>query len=456
MPISRVRHAIRCAAFATVLATGIAPASRAADYADGNYALNHISLEAAVKVWRQAAWQFDDFLAQVKLGDVYSNSSDGRYYDPVEAYVWYYLASKNRMGRARMWDDEAVDVIHTRRVHAFAKQQELLLELSTDQRTDARERITYILSCHGADGFLMLGRIGETPRPSYDDEDDDDRGDDRRGDDRRGSDRRGNDRQGDDRGRGGGGYRPSGPPPSVMSPNDSDALVYFHIADAMGNPLGRGYLNSLEAYLRGTYFGARIVDKQAKAFHYWFPPFEFYPTGTSAGGVPLTDECVPTLERQRALAMAAAIPAEAVRHALFFLGWKGPQAVIQYQASIPDESTGRLTGGQLVRAVQTAAVNGDAVSQNTLGVMYAKGLGVVTNYARAEYWFLKAADQRFPAALYHLGVLYKVGPPGIDQDLHKSNDYITSSAIAGFRPTMNQLGSLLNAAANEPPHPGQN
>ncbi|MEJ0042132.1 MAG: hypothetical protein WDM81_07905 [Rhizomicrobium sp.] len=95
-------------------------------------------------------------------------------------------------------------------------------------------------------------------------------------------------------------------------------------------------------------------------------------------------------------------------------------------------------------------------SQNTLGVMYAKGLGVVTNYARAEYWFSRAADQRFPAALYHLGVLYKVGPPGIDQDLHKSNDYITSSAIAGFRPTMNQLGSLLNAAANEPPHPGQN
>ena len=223
----------------------------------------------------------------------------------------------------------------------------------------------------------------------------------------------------------------------------------------MGSPLGRPYLNSLESALRATY-GDHLVDKQAKAFHYWFPPFEYYPPGNSAGGVPLSDECVPTMERQRAFAMAAGIPADAVRHALYFLGWKGPRAIIEYQASIPDESTGRLTASQLVRAVQMAAVNGDAASQNTLGVMYSKGLGVVTNYARAEYWFLKAADQRFPAALYHLGVLYKVGPPGIEQDLHKSNDYITSSAIAGFRPTMNQLGSLLNAAASEGPRPGQN
>jgi len=440
--ISTVRRAFSRAVVAGILAVGIAPACLAADYADGNFAYNHISLESAVKVWREAAWQNDDFLAQVKLGDIYSNSSDSRYYDPVEAYVWYYLAGRNRMGSARMWDDDAADVIATRHQHAMDKQQELLLELSTDQRTEARNRITYILSCRGADGFLLLGRINETQRArsAFDDDDDDYA----RGRDRRGAGRRG------------GGYHGYGPPPSVMSPNDSDALVYFHIADAMGSPLGRGYLNTLENYLHGNYYGARLVEKQAKAFHYWFPPFEFYPAGDSAGGVPLTDECVPTMERQRALAMAAAIPPDSVRHALYFLGFKGPQAVIQYQASIPDESTGRLTGTELVRAIQSSAVNGDAISQNTLGVMYAKGLGVVTNYARAEYWFMKAADQRFPAALYHLGVLYKVGPPGIEQDLHKSNDYMTSSAIAGFRPTMNQLGSLLNAAANEPPRPGQN
>jgi TPR repeat protein len=416
-----------------------------ADYADGNYAMNHISLEAAVKVWRQAAWQNGDFLAQVRLGDIYANPSDSRYYDPVEAYVWYYLAGRNRMGHARAWDDDVADVVRARRFHAMDKQQELLLELSTEQRTQAHDRITYIFACHGADGFLDLGRINET-RGARDTDDDDDYG--------YGSDRYARNRYHGDRG----GYR-SGPgpsTPSVMIPNDSEALTYFHVADAMGSPMGRPYLNTLESYLRSTPLGTRIVEKQAKAFHYWFAPYEFYPTGTSAGGVPLTDECVPTLERQRALAMAGAIPREVIGHALFFLGFKGPQAVVQFQASLPDGATGQLTATQLVRAIQMAAVDGDANSQNMLGVMYAKGLGVVTNYARSEYWFLRAADQRYPAALYHLGVLYKVGPPGVDQDLHKSNDYMTMSAVAGFRPTMDQLGNLLSAAANEQPHPGQN
>jgi hypothetical protein len=448
--ISNLARAFLGGLFAVSLVAG---AAVAADYGDGNYAANHISLEAAVKVWRQAAWQNGDFLAQVKLGDIYSNSSDSRYYDPVEAYVWYYLAGRNRMGHAGMWDDDGAEVIHTRHAHAIDKQEELLLELSSAQRSEARDRITYILSCSGADGFLALGRISES-RPRYEDQEDDDYRYNDRHNDRHGNGNGHGYGNGNGYGNGYAGYR--APIASVMTPNDADALVYFHIADAMGNPLGRSYLNSLENSLRGSYVGAHLVEKQAKAFHYWFPPFEFYPTGTSDGGVPLSDECVPTMERQRALAMAAAIPADAVRHALYFLGWKGPRAVAQYQASIPDQATGLLTSVQLVRAIQSAAVDGDATSQNTLGVMYAKGLGVVTNYARAEYWFLRAADQRYPAALYHLGVLYKVGPPGVDQDLHKSNDYMTSSAIAGFRPTMNQLGSLLNAAANEPPRPGQN
>ncbi len=438
MRSTNVPRAIRRLALASVLtlAAASAPLAANADYADGNYALNHISLEAAVRVWRKAAWQTNDFLAQVKLGDIYSNASDSRFYDPVEAYVWYYLASRNRAGRTGNWDDEGADVIRTRRHHAFDKQGEILLELSTPDRGEAHDRIVYIEACRGAEGFLDLGRASSSD--AY------------RGDD---DDWGNSDRGGHGRGYRGGDY---GRPVSVMQPNDSEALTYFHIADSMGHPLGGQYLSALEGRLRSSYFGNRIVERQAKAFHTWSPPFEFYPTGSSPGGVPLSDECQPGIERQRALLLAAAIPDDAVHHALYFLGWKGSNAVTQYQASLPDEATGHLTASQLVRAIQTAAVNGDAQSQNTLGVMYAKGLGVVTNYVRAEYWFAKAADQRYPAALYHLGVLYKVGPPGIDQDLHKSNDYMTSSAIAGFRPTMNQLGNLLNAAANEAPRPGQN
>ncbi len=413
------------AALCLAIAGALLPAAASGDYADGIYALNHISLEAAVRAWRKAGWRAD-FLADVKLGDIYANSADSRFYDPVEAYVWFYLAGRDRAGRS--FDEAAGDVIRDRRRHAFDKQQEIFLGLSTEERGQARDRIVYILACRGAAGFLELGRLSRVHGRADDGDDDEDGG--------------------------GRGRRDS--PPSVMAANDADALTYFHIADSLGSPLGGPYLSALEHDMRSSWLGQRIIERQAKTFHYWFPPFEFYPTGNAPGGVPLTDECEPNLEHLRALALVPAVPPEAVRHALAFLGWKGASPVRDYQASLSEDVTGLLTAGQLVRAIQLAAYNGDAASQNTLGVMYAKGLGVLTNYARAEYWFAKAADQRYPAALYHLGVLYKVGPLGVDQDLHKANDFMTSSAIAGFRPTMNQLGALLNAAASEPPHPGQN
>jgi TPR repeat protein len=437
---------LRAAAAALPLAVLCVPGAVRADYADGVYAQNHISLEAAIRVWRKSAWQANDFFSQVRLGDIYGNAADSRYYDPVEAYVWYFLASRNRSARRGYWDSEASDIVSQRFNHAVDKQQELLLTLSTDERTQARDRLVYIQSCRGAEGFLALGRSvtanGNDFNRGYDN---DDYGEGGYGGDYGGHGGRDRD------------FRMLGMPnQSVMTRNDADALIYFHIVDAMGNPLGRAYLNQLEGQMRRSELGNRIVDRQAKAFHYWTPPYEYYPAGNAPGGVPLSDECVPTLEKQRALAMVPGIPPQAADHALYFLGFRGPQAVVKYQASLPDEATGRLTAAQVVRAIQNAALNGDADSQNTLGVMYAKGLGVVTNYVRAEYWFLKAADQRYPAALYHLGVLYKSGPPGIDQDLHKANDYMTNSAIAGFRPTMNQLGALLDAAARQPPHPGQN
>ena len=155
----------------------------------------------------------------------------------------------------------------------------------------------------------------------------------------------------------------------------------------------------------------------------------------------------------------------AVQQALWFLGWSTVpfarwaavnggsefKAIARFQATIGDDPTGRLTAPEIVRLIRAAAERGDAASQNTLGVMYAKGVGVPVNYVRAEYWFQKAADQRYAAALYHLGVLYKAGPTGIKQDLSKANDYFTASALAGFKPTMNQLAQLL-AEANAGPH----
>jgi uncharacterized protein len=409
-----------------------------AGYGDGVAAFHNVSLEAGVRYWRKAAWQDDDFLSELRLGDIYANATDTRYYDPVEAYVWYYLASHSSIQRPRD-DGNARHFLHEARERARDKQAILLANLDTEERADARNRIVYVLSCQGADGFIKLGRIsfgGGEIRRDY--RDGPGGPDDRYGDDR--------DEEIVDLA------------DSVMTPNEAEALTYFHIAESMGDPVARYYLNDLEARLRETGLGQHIVLEQAKKFHYWMPPFEFYPAGDSDSGIPYTDECPMSFARERALALVpTALPQPVIRRALTFLGWgrDGVRGVQRYQLTIGDEASGRLTSPEAVRLVQTAAVRGDAESQNALGVMYAKGIGVMRNFVRAQYWFQKAADQRYGAALYHLGVLYKVGPEGINQNLSRANDCFTASALAGFRPALNQLGELLARAADAPPRPGQ-
>src|SRR5215510_5140668 len=48
---------------------------------------------------RHAAWQNDDFWAQLALGHLYYASRDNSSWNPVEAYVWYFLASINPQAR---------------------------------------------------------------------------------------------------------------------------------------------------------------------------------------------------------------------------------------------------------------------------------------------------------------------------------------------------------------------
>lgn len=478
-----------CAGAVLALAIMTAIPARA-DYTDGIAAAAKISQEAGIKIWRQGAWRDDDFLSAIRLGDIYGDErGDNKFYDPIEAYVWYYIASISDGIHEHLGDPNARRVISDDFHRALSQQEKLMLLLTAEQREQARNRIIYILGCRGADGFIKLGQIHTSdygdnvsapPPPS-----------------------------GPPAWRAHGGPPQSySPPPdtygslgnvwsserqfhdsarsefdageaaearkmmgissdSVIVPNNGEALMYFHIADNMGHPLAREYLRGLDQAVRSSrWLGPRVSAEAADKAHTWSPPFEFYPAGDNASGVPYTDECHVSLDRQRALAMAEpGIPLHDVQQALWFLGWSTvpfarwaalngnseTKAIVRFQATLGQDPTGRLTPEQIVRLIQTAAERGDAASQNTLGVMYAKGIGVPLNYVRAEHWFAKAADQRHAAALYHLGVLYKAGPPGIKQDLSKANDYFTASALAGFKPTMNQLAQLL-AAASAGPH----
>jgi TPR repeat protein len=462
-----------------VAVLALASVDARADYTDGAVAAAKVGIEAGLQIWRRSAWQEDDFLSQIHLGDIYGDDrGTNKFYDPVEAYVWYYLATKSARIDEYIGDGYSRRIIANNYHRALAREQKLMLLMNAEQREEARNRIIYILSCRGADGFIRLGQIHTADTDNYGPYRDDGGALWNESPYTYGAmsdmahaiwDFRDHSEREFEYGDSAYARRMMGlSSSSVIVPNDGEALMYFHIADNMGHPLAQEYLRGLDRDVRNARgLGAAIADDAADRARYWSPPFEFYPVGDNNSGVPYSDECAISFDHQKALELVdVGLPPRAVQQALWFLGWSvspvtpwsgpgAPRDIARYQQTIGHVATGRLTATEAVRLIQTAAIRGDASSQNSLGVMYAKGIGVARNYVRAQYWFQKAADQRYGAALYHLGVLYKVGPDGIHQDLAKANDYFTSSAFAGFKPTMNQLGDLLNRAAAQPPHDGQ-
>ena len=59
--------------------------------------------------------------------------------------------------------------------------------------------------------------------------------------------------------------------------------------------------------------------------------------------------------------------------------------------------------------VKKSAEQGHAVAQYTLGVMYHKGDGTLTDMKQALYWFEKSAKQGYEDAQYNLGLMYYNG-----------------------------------------------
>ncbi len=80
---------------------------------------------------------------------------------------------------------------------------------------------------------------------------------------------------------------------------------------------------------------------------------------------------------------------------------------------------------------QKAAQKGYAPAQVNLGVMYVNGWGVEKNYARALYWFRRAAEESsFPRANYNLGILYMNGQ-GVTQDNQAARKFFETASAAG-------------------------
>lgn len=497
------------------------------DYADGKIVDEKTqSPENAIRIWRIAAWRNDDFFAQVKLGNIYAGKKKAdaniSTYDPVEAYVWYFIATRPDQNPAPAnydsgGDDndapkatkvviyKAEDTIRGLQEDAQKGRREMFALLTHEQQEDARNRIVYILASRGSGGFLSLAelfmyrykkpkkecacvlrargmkkfmadtwkfwhpnQVKQGVEPQYDREDfkiilQEEMRYDSKGNKEKDYPERCKNENGDWLALGSNVpldcpkklWVKDKPPADwvIHDYDDEEALMFATIAERLKHPLAASYIDSITGRIyyddtkdyennKDKYYALLdIVEQRAKLF---VLPFEFYPAAT-VGDTPLSDERVPgfaerqALERfhrkmddpryQQAIVQALIATSHLPKSAK---GAPSPAqfrgAVIAYQGSARFEQTGKLAPGQAVRLIQTAALYGDAPSQDALGVLYTEGEGVEANFPRAKDWFLAAARQQNCNAMKNLGHLYEKGVEGVPQNPLKAGYYKSMAA----------------------------
>lgn len=341
---------------------------------------------------RHAAWQNDDFAAQVALGKLYYASRDNSSWNPVEAYVWYFLASINAQARydGDVEDRDSssdhqypyIDVYHEVKRAQRARAQ--IAELFTsDQRDEARNRIVYVLACRGPSGLALLGELYSPWSPVEGHSDDSD------------SSRSSSDSsyRGDPDSRGDGSYRDDEEPVRPISKNDHDAMLYYVLASNAGAKIGLdydGYALAFAQYLRDNRNdGGEIIATARADAQRWHLPYEYYPESRARSGIPLTDECNANPDGNDEPDEDEPISAWTLQRALFAMGDIGTppeahqfdidsgemhNAMKRYQAENGFQPTGRLTIAQELDLVSRAANDKrDPATELALGKIYVLG-----------------------------------------------------------------------------------
>ena len=94
---------------------------------------------------------------------------------------------------------------------------------------------------------------------------------------------------------------------------------------------------------------------------------------------------------------------------------------------------------------EVLAQRGDAEAQFHLGLKFASAKGAAQDYALAEHWYLKAADQKHPLAHFNLGMMYASGQ-GMPSDRAKSLVWIQKAADLGDAGAQYRLGEAHHRA----------
>lgn len=402
--------------------------------------------ETEIRALRRNAFA-GDFFAQLDLGGRYGGreSEQRKTYDPVEAAVWYQLALSNPDGfsptvtgsrRHREPGVRFEDCREAERRTAYFALEHLLSRMSSEERQQVRDRVIYVLSTQGASGFRTLARLHDVSFGPFGDPYDSSPIEARELRERR-------------------------PPAAatLFTRNDVDVYLFNYLAAQAGDVAGYVMLKDFE---RSSASRASLGgDAEAKA-NRWVPPFEFYPPEAPESGVPHSDESVRASEADAvALARLDELPFLHVGHALAYLQVI-PRPVLTrselsltevqtFQAMLGRPMTGKLTALEEVRAIQYAAVNGQARSQLALAVMYAEGVGVPRDYAKAFYWFSQADRQGSAEAKYAMSTFFSLGVEGVaDQDKASAVVYQIDGALAGFKPSAQRLRELLAQVSRAP------
>lgn len=410
--------------------------------------------ETGLRALRRAAFR-GDFFAQLELGSRYSalRATDKNIEDPIESATWYAMALANDEGYAPInrvrrdgwggwrplskYDDCRAWERHT----AYLRLDRLLGQMTREEQEAVRDRVIYVLSTQDAEGYRTLARLHDGLYGPFGEPEDNREAREAWG---RGGDHLGG---GERRRRG---YQAA---VNLFQRNDVDAYLYNYLAVQTGDVGAYVLMSDFERSAPGRSRYRSFVEAKARQ---WTPPFEFYPNEAPQSGVPFSDESRPRGDASEyALSrMGGELPFIHVGRALRYLGVTdaAPQRpedlskrqIETLEAMLGHAMEGRLSHLERVRAIQLAAVNGSSEAQLVLAVMYAEGVGLPADYARAFKWFEEAARQGSPEAKFAMSSYFALGVSGVaDQDKAQAVALRIDSALSGFGPSAGRLQAVL-------------
>ena len=410
--------------------------------------------ETGLRALRRAAFR-GDFFAQLELGSRYAaiRATDKNIEDPIESATWYAMALANDEGYAPInrvdrggfggWRplSKYDDCRAFERHMAYQRLDRQLGQMTREEQEAVRDRVVYILSTQDAEGFRTLARLHDGLYGPFGEPEDNREAREAWGRNSGGPDSRDRRRRG---------YQAA---TSLFPRNDVDAYLYNYLAVQTGDVGAYVLMKDFEKSAPSRDQYSRFVEAKARQ---WTPPFEFYPNEAPASGVPFSDESRPRGDAyEYALTrMGTELPFIHVGRALRYLGITEAAAtrpedlskrqIETLEAMLGHPMESRLSYLERVRAIQMAAVNGSSEAQLVLAVMYAEGIGLPADYARAFKWFDEASRQGSPEAKFAMSSYFALGVSGVaDQDKAQAVALRIDSALSGFGPSAARLQAVL-------------